>query len=558
MAAHRYWRLLFSAVGSGSAVAVGEVEFHAVGGGADQTGSGTASADSEYPDWVAGNAFADNGVAYTSTGCWSSTNTSLPHWLVYDFGSGNDVIVEEYTLQAHDNAYQNELPAAWQFQYSDNAADWTTVDTQSGISWAVSEVKTFWSLEGLDSALGLTSEVSGDLALVDEIANSVGNLISESSAIQSIVPETLESFVGLSDSGLEPEVGPLTLNSTVDFAEAATADHSTTPGLSVLTLASSFVAQLDVTGVPLISSVLFESDVGSMQWASASDTVTLISAVNGALAADELDSAVALHSTLDPAAVVTASLEHTVVLVDAIGHGFMAGELDSAVAFTSIFSGNLALIALPLDSAVAFSDVAAAVLGLTASSDSAMVLTDALTGQLALLGTELTSYVQLADAARAGALQLMLVLNAETGAVSTYSMTPEVLGLAAIDGVLVLACADGLYALDADADASGVVVWTLKTGYSTLGSEYLKRVQDIDVLCQTDGDLIATLTSGRYGQKQSYSYRLEPLTRDANRDGVIHVGKGVHSVNWQLELQGIGPTEIDSTILTVEPLSRRR
>lgn len=539
MAVHRYWRWLFSAAGSGSAIVIGEAELHGISGGADLTGAGTASADTTYPDWVADNAFADNGVAYTSTGCWSSDNSSLPHWLAYDFGDGNDVRVDEYTLQAHDAVSQADSPAAWEFQYSDNGTDWVTVDTQTGISWTASEVKTF------------------DLG--SESVNSTLTLVTADTAILSVTAIPLDSLLSISNAGFsEPLVGPVTLDNAVDFAEVATADHSTTPGLSLLTLASSFVAQLDVTGVPLISSVLFESDVGSMQWASAADTVTLTSVVNGALAADELDSAMALHSTLDPAAVVAASLEHAVVLVDAIGHGFVAGELDSAVAFTSIFSGNLALIALPLDSTVAFSEVAAAVLGLTASSDSTLVLTDALTGQLALLGAELTSYVQLTDAARAGALQLMLVLNAETGAVSTYSMTPEVLGMAAVDGVLVLACADGLYALDADTDASGVVVWTLKTGFSALGSEYLKRIQDIDVLCQTDSDLIATLTSGRYGQKQSYSYRLEPLTRDANRDGVIHVGKGVHSVNWQLELQGIGPTEIDSTVLTVEPLSRRR
>lgn len=166
MAAHRYWRLLISAsVSDATYVVVPELELHSTIGGADQTGSGTASADSEYPDWPASKAF-DDLVIYTS-GCWSNNSGgSFPHWLKYDFGSGQDKTIVEYTIQAHnDGAYLNQMPSDWEFQYSDNDSSWTTVDTRTGISsWSVSEVKTFtFSTLYLYGNAGLDVSTSGTL-----------------------------------------------------------------------------------------------------------------------------------------------------------------------------------------------------------------------------------------------------------------------------------------------------------------------------------------------------------------------------------------------------------
>lgn len=165
MAAHRYWRFLFSAsVSDPNYVTAGEIELHSTVGGADQTGSGTASADSEYTDWYASKAFADDGVNYTSQ-CWSS-GSGFPHWLKYDFGSGNDKSIVEYSIQTHNvESYLGDSPSSWEFQYSDNDSDWTTVDTQSGVTgWTVSSVKTFtFDTLYLDGNASIDVSTSGTL-----------------------------------------------------------------------------------------------------------------------------------------------------------------------------------------------------------------------------------------------------------------------------------------------------------------------------------------------------------------------------------------------------------
>lgn len=169
----------------------------------------------------------------------------------------------------------------------------------------------------------------------------------------------------------------------------------------------------------------------------------------------------------------------------------------------------------------------------------------------------------LADTALIGdalfdAAQTVLVTNAETGAVSTYVFTPALRGMADYHGVLYLAGPDGLYALDAAQDEDGVVVWTLRTGFSDLGTDRLKRIQDINVQARTEGDTTFQVVSDRYGQKQEWNYRMSPLTHYSYRDGVVKPGRGIQSVYYALGLQGTGPAEIDQLRVVVEPLSRRR
>jgi len=184
------------------------------------------------------------------------------------------------------------------------------------------------------------------------------------------------------------------------------------------------------------------------------------------------------------------------------------------------------------------------------------LITDALLSELTLVGV-------LADTVLAGdslheAAQTVLVVNAETGAVSTYLFTPVITSMASYQGVLYLAGPEGLYALDATQDDDGAVVWTLRTGFSNLGTDLLKRVQDCNLQARTEGDTTFQVVSDRYGQKQEWNYRLPPLTRDSYRDGVVKVGRGIQSVYWQFAAQGVGPAEIDQLRLVVEPLSRRR
>lgn len=182
--------------------------------------------------------------------------------------------------------------------------------------------------------------------------------------------------------------------------------------------------------------------------------------------------------------------------------------------------------------------------------------TDSLTGALQLIGV--LSDVGLAGDSLYESAQVIYVTNAETGAVSTYTMTPVVKGAAFFQGTLYLAGPDGLYAVDAEQDEDGAIVWTLQTGFSDFGTDLLKRVRDVNVQGRTEGDTTLQVTEARGGRKQEWSYRLPPQTRESYRDGVVKPGKGIHSVYYGLGLRGTGPAEIDKLRVVIEPLSRRR
>lgn len=154
--------------------------------------------------------------------------------------------------------------------------------------------------------------------------------------------------------------------------------------------------------------------------------------------------------------------------------------------------------------------------------------------------------------------QQLIVVNAETGAVSLYTLTPLIQGLTEFCGVLYLAGPQGLYALDADQDADGSIVWTMRTGFSNLGSDQLKRIHDANFQARTTADTNFKVVANRTGTKQEWQYRLPSLSRESYRDGVVKVGRGIQSVFWQFAAQGNGPVEIDQIQFTVENLSRRK
>lgn len=186
----------------------------------------------------------------------------------------------------------------------------------------------------------------------------------------------------------------------------------------------------------------------------------------------------------------------------------------------------------------------------------AVVGTESATGALHLVGV--LSEVVLAGDLLAGAAQTVYVINVDTGAVSTYTLTPTLQSLASYQGVLYLAGPDGLYAVDAAQDDDGAIVWTLQTGLSLLGTDAFKRVQDCNVLSRQSGDATLRVTAAREGEKQTFVYRLPPTSRESYRDGAIKVGKGIASIYWQFGLRGMGAAEIDQIKVVATALSRRR
>lgn len=119
MAAHRYWRINNLTTPPGGYTTVAEIELRASKGGADETGSGTASASSSYSGMPASNAVDNN----TGT-AWTSADNTGPEWWKYDFGSGSDKDIVEVAMTPL-SGYHTRTPHNFNLEYSDDDSDWT-------------------------------------------------------------------------------------------------------------------------------------------------------------------------------------------------------------------------------------------------------------------------------------------------------------------------------------------------------------------------------------------------------------------------------------------------
>ena len=96
----------------------------------DQCIGGTASAQEFQAPYSADKLFDDD----TNTK-WQNNNT-LPVWIQYDFGAGNEKIIAKYWLYwaGSDNGL---TPYSWEFLGSNDGTNWTTLDSQTGqTNWA--------------------------------------------------------------------------------------------------------------------------------------------------------------------------------------------------------------------------------------------------------------------------------------------------------------------------------------------------------------------------------------------------------------------------------------
>ena len=294
----------------------------------------------------------------------------------------------------------------------------------------------------------------------------------------------------------------------------------------------------------------------SVAWA---DTAHASETLSGpAVFSRALQDTITIRDTLAASLASSAALADRGVIQETLGYAWMASTTDTLSA-TEVQVGVIRQIAPALVDGVAAAITLSSTMAvyapvLTDTGLSADAVTDVTL--LRLVGV-LSDTVLAGDGLRESA-QTLCVVNAETGAVSTYTLTPVVTSLASFRGTLYLAGPDGLYAMDAETDGDGAVVWTVQTGFSDLGTDALKRIRDVNIQCRTAGDTTVQVTSDRCGEKQTWTYRLPPVTRTAYRDGVVKIGKGIASVYCALGLQGIGPAELDQVRVVVEPLSRRR
>ena len=138
MSAYRYWRIVITAQPDANYAVLGEIELHTSVGGADVTGSGTASASSVYssPTWAADKAFDNN-----ATTAWSSNSGPRPHWIQYDFGVGVTHEIVEYVLTGSNTTTYS--PTSWALLGSNDGQYFTVVDSKAGQTWTAGETKTF-------------------------------------------------------------------------------------------------------------------------------------------------------------------------------------------------------------------------------------------------------------------------------------------------------------------------------------------------------------------------------------------------------------------------------
>lgn len=78
-----------------------------------------------------------------NTGSYTQNDNACPYWWKYDLGAGVAKIAAQYTITVSTFG-PNYCPSEWVFAGSNNDSDWTTLDSQIGISWnAQFQKKTF-------------------------------------------------------------------------------------------------------------------------------------------------------------------------------------------------------------------------------------------------------------------------------------------------------------------------------------------------------------------------------------------------------------------------------
>lgn len=151
------WRILPSANGGGSVYAASNIEFRNAAG-ADMTGSGRGSpiGGSSYGSEAnAGVAAAFDDVSSTK---WNSTGANSSGWVGWVFNEAVDVRGVAMSSRTDNSA--NQTPTAFKLQYWDGSAWQDSGLSVSGLSWSLSETKT-WDVPGVGTSNASTIAAVG-------------------------------------------------------------------------------------------------------------------------------------------------------------------------------------------------------------------------------------------------------------------------------------------------------------------------------------------------------------------------------------------------------------
>lgn len=163
MVASRYWSLLLHRTdGSTSFMAVTELELRSSQGGADLTGSGTASTDETPQSGVIGNAFDNN----TSTQVQWFSALEEDRRITYDFGVGVTHDIVEILLRPSIDSV-DRTPSVFEVQSSSDGTNWTTefwcvykdyvLDTDVIFQKPTSSTARYWAMLNIVSSGGAYS-----------------------------------------------------------------------------------------------------------------------------------------------------------------------------------------------------------------------------------------------------------------------------------------------------------------------------------------------------------------------------------------------------------------
>jgi len=137
---HRYWRLYLTA-GGNVVFGIAEVQFRTTPGTPLLFSGGTAIASSYYQSsstYQPSNA-ADNNPSTL----WASATTNSGEFWGYDYGSGNALAIQEFTITARNDSNYSQAPTSFQLQYSDDNTTWTAAYFGTSGAWSSGQTQVF-------------------------------------------------------------------------------------------------------------------------------------------------------------------------------------------------------------------------------------------------------------------------------------------------------------------------------------------------------------------------------------------------------------------------------
>lgn len=130
---HRYWRVYFTAGGSGGVFSLAEAQFRVTPGTPLLFSGGAVNSLSSYNAGTNPNTnLADNNI----NTWWASATANPGEWWEYDYGSGNTLAVQEVTLTARNDSAYTQAPTTFQVQWSDDNASWNSANSFTATTWS--------------------------------------------------------------------------------------------------------------------------------------------------------------------------------------------------------------------------------------------------------------------------------------------------------------------------------------------------------------------------------------------------------------------------------------